>query len=65
MTEIEWKQEKWTEIIEPTREAVEKYGFGYGAEFLQFSKEDVQALLDGKIVVWNDGEYSHFVRLRK
>lgn len=53
------------EIIEASLEAQEKYGTRYGADTIILSREHLQALLDGKMLAWNDSEYSTFVVLEK
>jgi hypothetical protein len=55
------------QIIEPTMEATNTVGHRYGSELLEVTREDIQALLDGK--AWgfpvNEGEYMHFVVLKE
>lgn len=53
------------EIIENNYESQEKYGFCYGAEDYVITKDDLQALLDGKCLAAtvNGGEYSIFISM--
>ena len=55
------------EIIENTYEAKEKFGFNYGAETHFITKEDIEALLNGKALATDisGGEYSLFIELEK
>ena len=54
-------------IIENTYEAAKEYGFNYGADDYIITKEDIQALLDGKALAAevNGGEYSIFIALEE
>ena len=45
------------EIIETSREAHYKAGYAYGSSNIGISKEMLLALLDGKTLHHNDGEY--------
>lgn len=55
------------EIIENTYEAKAKFGFNYGAETYFITKEDIEALLNGKALATdiNYGEYSLFIELKE
>jgi|GEM_PF-3631884 len=48
-------------ILEPTDEAIDKYGHGCGSDFIRLSSEHMRALQDGKVLAWNDSEYSTLV----
>lgn len=48
-------------IIEPTEEAVDEYGHGYGSDLTLISREDIEALIEGKALAFSDGEYKHFL----
>lgn len=54
-------------VIENSREAMEKYGFNYGKFTFEATKEQIEALLNGKILAFeiNLGEYAGFLRLKK
>lgn len=54
-------------IIENTHEAAKEFGFNYGADSYTITKEDIQALLDGKALAAevNGGEYSIFIALEE
>lgn len=54
------------EIIENTKEAKDDYAkLGWGHEDLILTKEHIQALLDGKTLAFNDGEYTHTLTLKE
>lgn len=54
-------------IIENTSEARARYGYAYGADYLIVSKEDIEALNNGKCLACdiNAGEYVAFITLEK
>ena len=54
-------EHKVPKVIEPTVEAIESYGTGYGAELTFISRDHINALLDGKLLAFDDGEYAHFL----
>jgi hypothetical protein len=45
------------DIVEPTIEAMDKQGYGWGAGFIILTKKDIDALLSGKLLAYDDGEY--------
>ena len=49
------------EIIEATKEAADKYGHHFGSEIIRLNSEHIQALRDGKMLAWDDGEYTTFL----
>ena len=49
------------QIIEPTLSAAQNYGLYNGYEIIGLKQEHIDALLNGKALAWNDGEYSTFV----
>lgn len=53
------------EVIDNSYEAMEKYGFFWGYSEYELTRDQVQQLLDGKIIAVNDGEYSAFFRLKE
>ncbi len=55
------------EVIEPNVEADAEFGFRNGGELLEVTQEQIMALLEGKAWAFevNDGEYSHFVVMKK
>ena len=58
--------EEEIEIIENSNEAMEEFGFCYGAYGYKITKEQVKDLLNGKIVAIDvDCEYSVFLRLEE
>jgi hypothetical protein len=50
-------------IIENTEKARDTFGWSYGGEVIIITKENINALLDGKQLAYCDGEYSHFVTM--
>jgi hypothetical protein len=50
-------------VIDTSREAWDHYGYGYGADFTKLTKQHLAALLTGKSIVIDDGEYVHFIVL--
>ena len=48
-------------ILEATDEAAKKYGHRSGSDLMRLGPEHLQALQDGKMLAWNDSEYSTFV----
>ena len=51
------------EIIEPTEQAQQQYGYMFGTSTVRLSGEHIQALINGKMLAWNDGEYVTFALL--
>jgi len=51
------------EILEATKAAASNYGFGYGSSLMGLKSEHIKALKKGKMLAWNDGEYTTFVVL--
>lgn len=49
------------EIIDNTEEAQDTYGHWYGSSKLVLTKEMLEALLEGKCIACNDGEYATFI----
>ena len=41
----------------------DEYDSCWGVNFITLSEEYISALRDGKVLYWNDGEYSTIVRL--
>lgn len=51
-------------VINNSLEAMKEFGLQYGYETFKITRNDIQALLDGKILAGDyDGGYSIFVRL--
>lgn len=48
-------------IIENTDKAKEEYGYMWGADTFVMTKEMVNALLDGKCIAGDNGEYVTFI----
>jgi len=53
------------EILEANEKAQDSYGHNYGSDTVVLSKEHLLALSNGKMLAWNDGEYSTFVVFSK
>lgn len=51
------------EIMEASEEDQNQYGHRFGSDTIVLSPEHIKALQDGKMLAWNDGEYSTFVVL--
>lgn len=51
------------QTIEPTVEAIEAFGTGYGAELTFLSEKHLSDLKNGKMLAFADGEYAHFLIL--
>jgi hypothetical protein len=52
------------EIIENTDGGRENYGTLWGCGELVLTKEHIKALLEGKCIATNDGEYATFITLK-
>lgn len=53
------------QIIEPTEGAMNEYGHLFGSDKVILTQKHIDALLAGKMLAWNDSEYSTFVVLRR
>lgn len=51
----------YIEVLEATDEAIDKYGHRRGSDFIRLGPEHMEALKAGKVLAWNDSEYSTFV----
>lgn len=51
------------DIIENTKEAENNYGHGWGSSTVVITHNHIEALLNGKQLAFNDGEYSTFVTM--
>ena len=59
--EYDWDTE--VQIIDNTVDAMEKYGFACGSDFIELSQEKLTALLSGKVIAWSNGEYNTFLKI--
>ena len=50
-------------ILPKTEEEAKKYHQTISADVVHFKKEHIDALLSGKMIAWNDSEYTTFVVL--
>lgn len=50
-------------VIENTAEARYEHGYGAGTDEVVLTAEHLRALLAGKVVAFNDGEYVTFITL--
>lgn len=52
-------------IIENTDKARDKFGWNYGGEILEVTKEDLEQIINGKCLAAevNGGEYTEFIVL--
>lgn len=53
------------EIINASKEAADQFGHGYGSDLIRLTQEHIKALEEGKMLAWQDSEYSTFVILDK
>jgi hypothetical protein len=51
------------EIWDASDDAVSEYGIRYGTQLVRLSQAHIDALQQGKMLAWNDSEYSTFVIL--
>lgn len=51
------------EIIDNTKEAEDNYGHSWGSSTAVIMQEHIDALLNGKQIAFNDGEYSQFITM--
>ena len=51
------------EIIENSNKSRDEYGHCYGSENIILTIEQVNALLNGKCIAFDDGEYTHFLSM--
>ena len=51
-------------IIEPTVDDMNRYGHNYIGNIIVLSKEHIEALNNGKMLAWDDSEYTTFVKLK-
>jgi hypothetical protein len=64
-------KEYWTNpsdkviILDATQEEANKFGHHFGSELVLLNKEHIEALFAGKMLAWDDGEYSTFVVLEQ
>lgn len=52
-------------IIENTRAAQDEHGHMWGSGWEQITREQLQAVMDGKQIAFDDGEYVHFISLEE
>lgn len=53
------------EIIENTCNAQDEYGHRCGSDWWKITREQIQALLDGKQLAFADDEYSSFISMEE
>lgn len=51
------------EVLDASEDEQDKYGHYYGSNTIVISLEHIQALQAGKMLAWNDREYSTFLVL--
>ena len=44
--------------LDATKEAADEFGHGYGSDLMRLKPEHIDALQNGKMLAWDDGEYS-------
>ena len=52
-------------IIEPTKKDMYEYGLNCGHDVIKLSSKHIEALKNGKMLAWNDNEYTTFLILEK
>lgn len=52
-------------VVEDSYCAMKEYGFYWGCDTFEITKEQIEQLLNGKLLAMNNGEYSTFIRLRE
>lgn len=52
-------------IIENTEKAKEEHGYQWGYDEIELTQEMINALNKGKCLAYDDGEYMHFISLKK
>ena len=50
-------------IIENTEQAKKEYGYMWGADTFYLTREMIEALLNGKCIAGDNGEYVTFIEL--
>lgn len=50
-------------IIENTRQAKDEYGYMWGSDTFYLTKEMIEALLNGKCIAGDNGEYVTFIEM--
>lgn len=50
-------------IIENTKESEDSFGHMWGSDTVVITQEHIDALLSGKQLAFEDGEYSHFITM--
>lgn len=50
-------------IIENTKESEDNFGHMWGSDTVVITQEHIDALLNGKQLAFEDGEYSHFITM--
>lgn len=48
-------------VLDATDEAIDEYGHRCGSDFIRLGPEHMEALRAGKVLAWNDSEYSTFL----
>ena len=51
------------EIIEDTQMARDEFGHSYGSEIRFITNEQIQELLNGKMIAFSNGEYTIFMHI--
>ena len=52
-------------IVENSREGMAEHGHAWGSEWVQITDKHIEALKNGKMLAWDDGEYAHFLSMEK
>jgi hypothetical protein len=52
-------------ILDANKRGADGYGYGCGAQLSVLTADQLEALLSGKMLAWNDGEYATFLVLEE
>ena len=56
-----WPSDEHVEILDATRKAMDEYGHHHGSSLIVLTQDHIDALLSGKMLAWDDSEYTSFV----
>jgi hypothetical protein len=66
MSWLDWTDpENKAIILNATQAEADKYGHHFGSECILLKREHIEALMDGKMLAWDNGEYATFVFLEQ
>ena len=53
------------EVFDTLEAAMTKVGTGYGPEVVKITKEQLEQIIGGGVLAWDDGEYAHYMIMTK